>query len=706
MSSNIRKEYILDGLICASCAQKIENKISNLNHVKKVNINFATGKLTIEVYDNKTLDIITKKAKGIIREIEPNVKVIETNKSYEFKNNFENNLFNLKIFILDIIGILIFLIATFANLTSPVELTLYLTSYLLIGRKVLSNAYRNILKKQLFDENFLMTLATIGAFIIKEFPEAIMVMLFYQIGEYLQGLAVNNSKKSIKSLLNLRPDYVNLKLNDKIKQVSPEKVNIGDIIVIKPGEKIPLDGVIIDGESFVDTSMLTGESVPRKVRNGDEILSGFINTNSILTIKVTKNYEQSTAQKIIELVENASSKKAPTERFITRFSRYYTPIVVLLALTIAFLPPLLVKEATFSNWLYRSLIFLVVSCPCGLVLSVPLGFFGGIGSASKNGILVKGGNYLEALNDVEIAVFDKTGTLTKGVFEVSKIKPDGNITKEQLLELAAYAESYSNHPIAKSIIKSYGLSIDQTKIQKYNEIPGHGIISVIQNTKIAIGNAKLMKKQSVKYKNVNEIGTIVHIALDDKYAGYIVVADAIKEDSFKALNKLKSLGIKKNVMLTGDNKSTAIKVKEKLNIDEVYYELLPDEKVEKLEALYNQKSPHKRLMFIGDGINDAPVIARADIGLAMGGLGSDAAIEVADIVIMTDEPSKIVTAIKIARKTKTIVWQNIIFALTIKIAVLLLGTIGMASMWQAIFADVGVALLAVVNAMRILRFKK
>jgi Cd2+/Zn2+-exporting ATPase len=516
-------------------------------------------------------------------------------------------------------------------------------------------------------------------------------------------MAVNRSRKSISSLMDIRPDFANLKINDDIKKVDPEEVKIGDLIIVKPGEKVPLDGKIIEGNSMVDTSALTGESIPREVGLGDNILSGVINKNGLLTIEVEKAFGDSTVAKILDLVQNASSKKAPTENFITKFARYYTPAVVFSALALAIIPPFVIEGATFSDWIYRALAFLVVSCPCALVVSIPLGFFGGIGGASKNGILVKGGNYLEALNNVEIVVFDKTGTLTKGIFKVTEIKPENNILKDELIAYAAFAENYSNHPIATSILKAYGKEIATDKVKNHEEISGHGVKVVVEGKEVLVGNYKLMNKENIFYNEVETIGTVVHVAVDKNYAGYIVISDEVKEDSLKAIKALKAIGVKKTVMLTGDNKAVGNKIAKELGLDEVYAELLPDQKVEKLELLYKEKSAKGKIIFVGDGINDAPVLARADIGIAMGGVGSDAAIEAADVVIMTDEPSKIASAIKIAKKTRSIVMQNIVFALGVKLIILVLVAFGLGTMWEAVFGDVGVALIAVLNAMRAMK---
>lgn len=599
----------------------------------------------------------------------------------------------------------LYAVAVIFRLPDYVELVLFLISYLIAGGEVLLKAGRNIIKGDIFDENFLMGIATIGAFAIGEFPEGVAVMLFYQIGELFQGIAVNRSRKSITDLMDIRPDYANLKTASGIKVVSPEDVRIGDILVVKPGEKIPLDGKVMEGSSMVDTSALTGESLPREVVPDDVVLGGFINKNGLLVIEVIREFEESTVSKILDLVQNASSRKAPTENFITKFARKYTPAVTISAFLLAIIPPLVIPGATFSEWIYRALVFLVISCPCALVVSIPLGFFGGIGGASKHGVLVKGSNYLEALNNVDTIVFDKTGTLTKGVFRVTQINPDGNFSKEELLRYAAFAESYSNHPIALSILKAYGKETKKEAITDYKELSGYGIRITFEGKTILAGNAKLMEQYHISYKTPEDPGTVVYVAVDRTFAGNILISDEIKEDSAHAIKALKALGVKKLAMLTGDSKNTGEKVGAMLGMDEVHTELLPDEKVHNLELLDKQKSSKGKLVFVGDGINDAPVLARADVGVAMGGLGSDAAIEAADVVLMTDEPSKLVTAIKIAKKTHNIVWQNIVFALGIKLVVLILGAAGVATMWEAVFADVGVALIAVLNAMRAMKMK-
>ena len=604
-----------------------------------------------------------------------------------------------------IIGAAVLATAVLLSLNNEwLQIALFIISYIIVGEDVVKRAVKNIFKGQVFDENFLMSIATIGAFFIGEYPEGVAVMLFYQVGELFQSYAVGKSRKSIASLMDIRPDYANVKKGDELVKVDPDEVQIGDIIVIKAGEKIPLDGKVIEGSSMIDTSALTGESVPREVEVGSDILSGCININGVITAEVTKEFGESTVSKILDLVENASSKKSNSEQFITKFARYYTPVVVIIAVFLAIIPPLVIDGATFSDWIYRALAFLVVSCPCALVISIPLSFFGGIGGASKKGVLVKGSNYLEALAETEIVVFDKTGTLTKGVFNVQEIHPEG-VSKEELLELTAHAENYSNHPISLSLKRAYSKEIDNGRISDVEEISGHGVIATVDGKKVMVGNIKLMKMMDIPYFKGELIGTIVHVAVNNKYIGYIVIADEVKEDSAQAIKELKEANIKQTVMLTGDNKSIGSKVAKELGLDKVYAELLPADKVEKLEELFSQKSKKGKLAFVGDGINDAPVLARADIGIAMGGLGSDAAIEASDVVIMTDEPSKIATTMKISKKTLKIAHQNIVFAIGIKIIVLILSAFGITTMWAAIFADVGVTIIAVLNAFRALNVK-
>ena len=583
---------------------------------------------------------------------------------------------------------------------------LFIISYLVVGFEILKKAVRNIFRGKVFDENFLMAVATIGAFAIGEFPEAVAVMLFYQVGELFQSYAVDKSRKSIASLMDIRPDYANIEKDGKIEKVDPDEVKIGDIIIVKTGEKIPLDGVVVEGTSSLDTMALTGESVPRVVKTEDEVLSGCINKDGLLKIRVTKEFGESTVSKILDLVENASSKKSKSENFITKFAKYYTPTVVIIAVLLAFIPPIILKDfSTFSVWLYRALSFLVVSCPCALVISIPLSFFGGIGGASKMGILIKGSNYLEALANTETVVFDKTGTLTEGIFEVQDIYAEG-IEKDELLRIVAHAENYSNHPIAKSVKKAYNKEIDENVIKNPQELSGKGIWAKIDEKDILVGNEKLMVEEEIDFKKCDEVGTILYVAIDKKYVGYVLIADKIKQDSPKTIRELKAMNIKETVMLTGDKKEVGEYVAKKLNMDKVYTELLPDGKVEKVEELLKQKSEKGKLVFVGDGINDAPVLTIADIGVAMGGLGSDAAIEAADIVIMTDETSKISKAINLSKKTMRIVRENIIFAIFIKIAVLVLTAFGASTMWEAVFADVGVSVIAIINALRMLNIKK
>lgn len=609
----------------------------------------------------------------------------------------------IRIIIGSIIYLMAFLIKPEISWFSPAMFTI---SYIIIGGDIVWKAIRNILRGKVFDENFLMTVATVGAFCIREFPEAVAVMLFYQVGELFQSYAVSQSRRSISELMDIRPDYANLVIESgDTTRVDPDDVKIGDTILVAAGEKIPLDGTVIDGTSMIDTSALTGESVPREAAVGSDVLSGCVNINGILRIKVTKEYGESTVSKILDLVENASSKKSNSENFITKFAAVYTPIVVISALLLAVIPPLVIPGASFEQWLYRALTFLVVSCPCALVISVPLSFFGGIGGASKAGILVKGSNYLEALAQTELVVFDKTGTLTQGVFDVQEIYAK-DITKEELLALTAYAESYSNHPISLSLKRAYGKEIDKNRLSNVEEISGHSIIASVDGKVVAAGNSKLMTRLNISYSEDVAIGTVVHVAVDNSYAGYIVISDKVKPDAALAIKTLKAAHVKQTVMLTGDSKSVGEKVAKELQMDQVYTELLPGDKVDKLEELFNQKSAKGKLAFVGDGINDAPVLARADIGVAMGGLGSDAAIEAADVVIMTDEPSKLGTAIKISKKTLGIVRQNIIFALAVKIGVLILSAFGLATMWEAVLSDVGVSVIAILNALRALNITK
>lgn len=629
---------------------------------------------------------------------------------------------NIKI-IISAILLIVGLLAKFDN--QLINNSIFIISYIIIGAEIIIKAVKNIFHGELFDENFLMAIATIGAIIIGDYPEAVTVMLFYEIGEMFQDRAIENSRKSIESLASIKADYANLKSEDGIKKVNPQDVKIGDLIVIKPGEKIPLDGKIVEGIATLDTSALTGESIPRGVETGDTILSGCININGVLTVEVVKEFGESTVSKILSLIEESDDKKSNSEKFITKFAKYYTPIVVVLALIIAIVPPI-ISHSSFVEWINRAFTFLVISCPCALVISIPLGFFGGIGAASKKGVLIKGSTYIEDLANSEIVVFDKTGTLTKGVFEVSKVSSTvDNITNQEILELAAYAENHSNHPIAKSILNAYGKEINHKLIEKIEEISGCGIVAMIkqvniknnttqdnffagnyrETNEVIIGNSKIMEKFNIEYSKINEIGTVIYIAINKKYCGYIVISDVIKPDSKMTIEKLKQNRIKQTIMLTGDLDNVASDIAKELNIDKYYAELLPDEKVEKMKDLDKIKSKKGKLIFVGDGINDAPVLNLADIGIAMGGIGSDAAIEAADVVIMNDEPSKIIDAIKISKRTLKIVKQNIIFAIAVKVIVLLLGSLGIANMWEAVFADVGVSVIAVLNSLRILKCK-
>lgn len=604
-----------------------------------------------------------------------------------------------------IISLILFLIAMIINFNNElINKVIFIVAYIIVGLEIVRKALRNIFRGKVFDENFLMTVATIGAFGIGEFPEAVAVMLFYQVGELFQSYAVDKSRKSIASLMDIRPDYANIEKDGKVLKVDPDDVKIGDIIIIKPGEKVPLDGIVIEGNTSLDTKALTGESLPREVTPGDEILSGSINISGLIKVKVSKEYGESTVSKILDLVENASSKKSKSENFITKFAQYYTPIVVIIAVLLVVVP-VIFFGGEFSDWIYRALSFLVVSCPCALVISIPLSFFGGIGGASKMGILIKGSNYLEAIANTEIIVFDKTGTLTEGTFEVQKVNAK-DIDENDLVEIAAYAECYSNHPISLSIKRAYGKQIDKSKIKSTEELSGRGIVAIINGKNVLVGNEKLLNENNIEFEKNNDIGTILYVAIDKKYVGNIVIADKIKEDAKDSIMSLKKSNIKQAVMLTGDRKAVGENVAGILGIDKVYTELLPDGKVEKVEELLKEKSEKGKLAFVGDGINDAPVLALADIGIAMGGLGADSAIEAADIVLMTDEPSKIVDTIRLSKKTMKIVKENIIFAISIKVLVLILSAIGISTMWEAVFADVGVSIIAILNALRVLNVKK
>jgi len=697
------KKYNLKNLDCASCAAKIEDNVSRLGEVRFVNVSFANSTITIDTDD---IEEVKKK----IREIEPEVELEqeenEKTNGLISSGELEENKWAI---IKAVTGLLILIAGMIFEdkiHNTPFHIAEYIvfgTAYFIVGWKVIALAVKNIVRGQVFNEHFLMTLATLGAFAIDEMPEAVAVMLFYVVGELFQDLAVNRSRRSIKSLLEIKPDYANLLIDGDLARVSPESIKIGDTIIVKAGEKIPLDGEITDGESFVDTSAITGESVPRKVKGRDSVLSGMINQTGLLRIKVTKLFSESTVSKILELVENASSKKAETEKFITTFAKYYTPVVVIGALLLAILPPLIFSGQSFSVWIYRALVVLVISCPCALVISIPLGYFGGIGSASKKGILVKGSNFLDALTQVKTVVFDKTGTLTKGEFKVSEVVTSNGFSKEEILEYAAYAETNSNHPIAKSILDAFGSEPDNKRIKKVEEISGHGIKAEIDDKIVLAGNDKLLHIENIEHAACDVEGTVVHLSIDNNYAGYIIISDTLKDDAIAAIEGLRAKNIQ-TVMLTGDNKYAASALAKKLNIDNFYSELLPADKVKHLETLIEETKGGK-VVFVGDGINDSPVIARADIGIAMGALGSDAAIETADVVLMTDSPSKVITAIDVAKRTRNIVWQNIYFAMGIKLFFIVLGVFGIATMWEAVFGDMGVALIAVFNAIRILKDK-
>ena len=707
---NVTKSYSLKGLDCPNCSAKIEKEVGELDGVQSSVVNLMKQTLTINVAQTAA-DTIASQIETIVHSHEPDVEVSENvqesyipEKKQEANESYNNE--DKKLTVRLAIGAAIYAIGmaltVFAKVPLSIELAFLIVSYVILGGDVVWQAVRNISKGRVFDEHFLMSVSTIGAFVIGEYPEAVAVMLFYQVGEFFQSLAVKRSRKSISDLMDIRPDSATVRRNGELITISPENVSIGEIIIVKPGEKIPLDGVVLDGDSMLDTRALTGESVPRSVHKGDEALSGCMNQTGVLMIKTTKAFGESTASKIIDLVENASSRKAPTENFITTFARYYTPVVVILAAFLAILPPIILGGG-WTEWIRRGFVFLVVSCPCALVISIPLTFFGGIGAASKRGVLVKGSNYLEALNNVSVIVFDKTGTLTKGVFNVTDILPANGFSKEQVLEYAAEAESFSNHPIAKSILAAYEKEIDQSVISDYKEISGYGISVMAGEKKIFAGNTKLMDTECIAYTTCEKAGTKVYLAVDGQYAGCILITDEVKPDSKKAISDLKHIGVEKTVMLTGDDEKIGKSVAEELQLDKYYAQLLPDQKVEKVELLDSKKRPGSKLAFVGDGINDAPVLARADVGIAMGGLGSDAAIEAADVVLMTDEPSKLVDAIEVAKATKQIVMQNIVIALGIKSVFLILGALGIAGMWEAVFGDVGVTIIAVLNAMRILK---
>lgn len=699
-----KKQYILEGLCCGNCAAKIGRDVGELDGVSFAAVDFVTKTLTVELEDESEANSLALQADAVVKRHDSDIVMLEKDAKPVVKQ--ENA--GLKKWARRLgfaAGTALFAAGLLIDFPKPYELFVFLAGYLLVGGEVVWRALKNILKGKIFDENFLMTAATVGAFAIGEYPEGAAVMLFYQIGEAFQRLAVNRSRRSITALMSIKPEYANLKTENGIMRVSPEEVGVGDLIVVKPGEKVPLDGTVTEGFSALDACALTGEALPRDAGPGSEVLSGSINKNGVLTVEVKKEFGDSAVTKILELVQSASGKKAQTENFITKFAGGYTPAVVFAALALAVIPPLMISGASFSDWLYRALAFLVVSCPCALVISIPLGFFGGIGGASKNGILIKGSNFLEALNSIDTIVFDKTGTLTKGIFKVVRAEGANGWTQQELLSFAAHAESFSNHPIALSIQKAYGLETDAKRLTQHEEIPGLGIRVIVDGKRVLAGNGKLMDSEKIAWQPVNTVGSVVYIAVDGVLAGYIVIDDELKPDSKKAVKDLKALGIKHTVMLTGDSKAAGDAIARETGIDAVHAQLLPEQKVELLEQLVNTTGKGK-IVYVGDGVNDAPVLARADIGVAMGALGSDAAIEAADVVLMTDEPSKIVSAIKIARKTRSIVWQNIVFAIGVKVLILLLAAAGAATMWGAVFGDVGVAVLAILNAMRAMKMVK
>ena len=720
----------LKNLCCANCADKIERRVSEISEVKECTLNFAFSTISIVLNNESQKNQVIDKVKDIVKSVEPDVIVEENglkinndklnsknihatlkcpddcncSVKYKYDKQEDNKtLLKIKKNLPLLLGAIVYVIGIIIGDDKFISTFIFGAAYILVGYKVLYSAFRRIFKGELFDENFLMAVATIGAFAIRKYSEAVAVMIFYEIGEIFQDYAVQKSRKSIADLMDIRPDYANKIVDGVAKKVHPKQVKIGDTIEVRPGEKIPLDGIVIEGNSSLNTSALTGESIPKSVSVDDEVLSGSININGLINVRVTKTFGESTVSKILELVQNASSKKAQSEKFITKFARYYTPIVVALAAALAVIPPLVTGDE-FSGWVYRALIFLVVSCPCALVISIPLGLFAGIGGASKKGILIKGGNYLEALSKVDTVVFDKTGTLTKGTFKVVDISNIG-ISKEELIRTAALAESYSSHPIGQSIIKAYGGEIDKSLVKDYQEIAGNGIKATIEGKTVIVGNYKIMKQNNLKCLYADEAYTVVHVSIDSANRGYIVISDEVKEDSKEAINNLRKLGVKNIVMLTGDNNKVADRIAKELSINEVYSELLPTDKVEKLEELLKRKTSVGNLIFVGDGINDAPVIARADIGVSMGALGSDAAIEASDVVLMRDEPSLLPKVIEIAKKTNGILIQNIIFALVVKGGVLILSALGLVHMWAGVFADVGVTLIAVINSMRALSNK-
>jgi len=696
----VKKTLALERLCCANCAAEIEAGVRGLKGVRSARLDFVTKRLTMEIAPDTDIKAIVREAARLATEAEPGINVVEEEEAARAPEREEGGKRKARLVALGV-GAALFLTAIVGGFPLWAGRALYIAAYALIGGEVVFRAVRSITRGRVFDENTLMTLATAGAFAIGEFPEAVAVMLFYQAGEYFQERAVDRSRRSIAGLMDIRPDYANLVAEGGLRRVAPQEVAVGDRIVVKPGERLPLDGRVVDGVSTLDTSALTGESLPREAAPGSEVLSGSVNISGVLTIEVTRDFGDSTVTRILELIRESGARKARTESFITKFARYYTPAVVAAAAALAFLPPLLVPGAALADWVERALVFLVVSCPCALAISIPLGFFGGIGGASRRGILVKGGNYLEALNRVDTVVFDKTGTLTKGVFEVTDVAAESGREAGDVLETAAYAEAFSGHPIARSIQKAYGRAVDTGAVKDYEEVIGQGVRATVNGRKVLAGNAKLMAAEGIAVPDSDAGRTVVHVALDGSYIGRIAIADAPREDAQRAVAGLRAAGVKKLIMLTGDSEAAARGVGERLRLDAVYAGLLPHQKVERLEEIMGESGG--KVLFVGDGINDAPVLARADVGVAMGGIGSDAAIEAADVVLMRDEPSGLVDALRIAKRTRRIVWQNIVFALGVKAVVLALGAGGLATMWEAVFADVGVALIAVLNAMRVLK---
>ncbi|WDV45635.1 heavy metal translocating P-type ATPase [Clostridiaceae bacterium M8S5] len=742
---NKEHKFTLNNLHCSNCAAKIERALNKQSYIKNATINVATSKLKITLADGYDISSELQNIISLIQSVESDVSIAEGDKAqkvtsscgcnhdHNHSHNHEcvcgldhahthddhnrsdshghghdhdhdhshDDKLDKKTIASLIIGSIFFAIGLLFNLDKNIKLIIFSIGYLVFGYNVLIDAVKGLFKGRIVDEGLLMSIASLSAFFIGEYPEALAVMLFYKIGQIMESKAVNHSRNSISSLIDMKPEYANLKTTNGTIKVDPESVNVGNLLIVKSGERVPLDSVVVEGKTTFDTSAITGESVPKSITTGESVYSGFINKGNVITVKVTKKYEDSTIARILDLVENSADKKADTEKFMTKFARYYTPSVVIVAFLIAVVPSLLFGKS-FSTWLYRGALFLVVSCPCALVVSIPLGYFAGIGKASSVGVLIKGGNFLEALANLNSIVFDKTGTLTKGNFIVSSVVPENNLDKYSLLYYGAYVQAYSNHPIAKSIKKAYDKDIDESIIKDYKEKAGHGVEAIVNNKLVTAGNERFMKTKNIKINRIDAYGTIVYMAVDDVYQGYIVITDEIKRDSKEAIDSLQKLNIKNITMLTGDNKYTADKVASMLNIQDVHSNLLPQDKVSIFENILDKNTNNKSVGFVGDGINDAPVLARADIGFSMGGLGSDAAIEASDVVLMTDELSKIPRAITIARKTRAIIWQNIIFALGIKLIVMILGVIGLANMWEAVFADVGVTILAILNSLRIL----